>query len=220
LDLPITKTKIKFRPFLVKEEKVLLIAQESGKTRDLINALIQIVNNCIFDDMDVEDLPMVELEYIFLQLRSKSVNNIQKIVLTDTEDDQKYTFEINLDEVELIQKEVDNKVQLTDDVGIIMKTPSVKKMVSVASNTNDADTTLEVFKACIDKIYDSEDVYEVSDHSKEELDQFVEQLTSEQFQQVTNFFQSIPKLQYTIEYENSIGNKRQYVLEGLADFFQ
>ena len=222
LDLPISKRKIKYRPFLVKEEKILLIAQESADADALVNALIQIVNNCVVDDLDVESLPMVELEYIFLNLRAKSVDNKQTIKLIDTEDEQSYEVDVVFDEVKIQIQEIQEKIELTDEVGLIMKVPNVGRMLKIqtAANTdNPADTVIAVFKACIDKIYDSENVYESSDHSTEEMDEFVAQLTSEQFKRVQAFFDSLPKLKHELKYTNSLGNERSYMLEGLADFF-
>jgi hypothetical protein len=223
LTLPISQRKIKFRPFLVKEEKILLIAQETGDRNSLINALIQIVNNCILEDnVDVEELPMVELEYLFLQLRSKSVNNVQKISLRDSEDEKLYELDVNLDDVEINSgNQVDKKIQLSDDIGIIMKVPNVKRMLSIENFTeNETQNGIEIFKACIDKIYDENNVYETSEYSKQELDEFVDTMSSKQFQQVQNYFTTLPKLSHTLKYTNSKGTKREFVLEGLADFFQ
>jgi hypothetical protein len=222
LDLPISERKIKYRPFLVKEEKILLIAQESGDADSLVNALIQIVNNCVVDEIDVGELPMVELEYIFLNLRAKSVDNKQTMRLVDTEDEQTYEVDVIFDEVKIQQQDVQTKIDLTDNVGLIMKIPNVSRMLKIqtaASTDNPADTVVAVFKACIDKVYDAEEVYEISDHSQEEVDEFISQLTSDQFKKVQAFFDTLPKLKHELRYTNSNGNERTYTLEGLADFF-
>ena len=223
LTLPLSQKTIKYRPFLVKEEKVMLIAQETGDRNSLINALIQIVNNCVIDDINVEDLPMVELEYLFLQLRAKSVDNVQKINLRDREDDKVYELEVNLDDVKIVglETKIDKKIDLTDEIGVVMRLPNVKRMVALETLSDDeVQNGIEIFKACIEKIYDKDNVYEMSDHSKQELDEFVESMSSQHFQKIQDFFSSLPKLSYELKYTNSNKKEVTYKLEGLADFFQ
>jgi len=221
LKLPSSGQTIKFRPFLVKEEKILLVAQQSGELKDILNAVVQIATNCIYDDIDVEKLPLFDIEYIFINLRSKSVSNISEVMINDPDDGNQYKVEIDLDKVviERPEKEISNKIDLGDGIGVVMRYPSITYMNSIGSAINDADTAINIIMACVDKVYDTDNVYEASEYSKEELNDFILSLSSKQFQNIQEFFNNQPKVTQKITYKRKDGKEKELVLEGLNDFF-
>lgn len=221
MNIPSQNKKVTFRPFLVKEEKILLIAQQGGEEREIIRALKQILQNCIQDtDFNAEDLTTFDLEYMFLKLRSKSVSNIVKLQYQDNEDEKIYDFEIDLDTIEVqFDPKHTNKIQITEDVGMIMKYPSVN-IVNDAPQTGDPVEVMDhLIRSCVDKIYDSENVYDVKDYSKEEVNAFLDDLTIEAYDRIREFFDTLPKMYYELNYTNDNGNERKIELTGLRDFF-
>lgn len=219
--IPSTGEKITFRPFLVKEEKILLIAQQSGGIEDAVNAMVQILNNCILSKIDLSSLPVFDIEYLFLKIRAKSVNNIVELRYRDDDDDLVYDFTLNLDDIKLeVDKTVTGIIQLADTIGVVMKYPNFKTMLKFSDfDENDPEETLEVLSCCIDKIYSDDSVYNGSEHSTEELVEFLSSLSMKQMEKIYEFFQSIPKLTKTLTYKNSLGDSKTIVLEGIADFF-
>lgn len=218
--IPSINEPVDFRPFLVKEEKILLMAQ-TGNDRDVVKAIKQIINNCCLnDDINVNNLSVVDLEYIFIKLRARSVNNIVTVNYTDTEDSKDYKFDINLDEVEVTKpKEVSNKIQVTDEVGIIMSYPNASIIDDMGEFEDEMDVLNFFISKCMTQIYDENDVYVVSEYSEEELKDFIDSLDVKTFEKIREFFDASPKLNYTIEYKNSLGNDRKITLETLRDFF-
>jgi hypothetical protein len=182
----------------------------------------QIIDNCVLSKIDIESLPIFDLEYIFLKLRSKSVNNLVQLRYRDNEDQKTYEFIMNLDELSVTIDPDNNKtIAFTDNMGIVMKYPNFKMMLKFSSfNENDPDEILEVIASCIDLIYDGDTVYKVSEHSKEELNDFMSSLSSKQMEKVYKFLDTLPKIEHTINYINSLGNDRVIKLEGISDFFQ
>jgi len=221
LKLPSTGQNIRFRPFLVREEKILLIAQESKDPSHIIEAVVQVLNNCIIDDINVKELPAFDLEYLFLKLRSKSVNNIVGLKFRDNEDDLLYDFEIDLDTIEVVKSPTHtNKIVLTEDVGVVMRYPSISVAQTVAAVDDPAKEFMQVVAACIESVWDEDTVYEMTTQSAEEVDDFLSSLSVMQFQRIKDFFDTAPKLTHTINYKNSKGSERKIVLNGLNDFFQ
>lgn len=221
MNVPSQNKKVTFRPFLVKEEKILLIAQQGGEEKEIIRALKQILQNCIQDtDFNVEDLTTFDLEYMFLKLRSKSVSNVVKLQYQDNEDEKIYDFEIDLDTIEVqFDPKHTNKIQITDDIGMIMKYPSVN-IVNDAPQTGDPVEVMDhLIRSCVDKIYDSENVYDVKDYSKEEVNAFLDDLTIEAYDKIREFFDTLPKMYHELNYTNDNGNERKIELTGLRDFF-
>ena len=218
--VPSMKKSVKARPFVVREEKILLTAQQSGAEKDIILAIKQVLNNCIVDEFDVDDLATFDLEYMFLKLRARSVNNIIKVSYRDNEDDKIYDFEVDLDEVELkIEDNISNIINVTDTVGIKMKYPSVTILDNVP-DTEDAGSVVEyLIKSCIDQIFDEENVYPVKDTTDEELDEFLDSLDIETFNKIREFFDNLPQMYYKMEYTNKNGNVRTIELTTLNDFF-
>lgn len=219
--VPSQNKRVKFRPFVVKEEKILLIAQQSGSEKDIILAVKQVLQNCAQDPkFDVDELATFDLEYMFLKLRAKSVNNIIEVSYRDMEDDKVYDFKIDLDEVDMLQKsELSNKIQVSDTIGIVLKYPSVTILNEIPEDINTADLVELLVRKCIDSIYDEENVYPVSEHTEQELSEFIESLDLPTFNKIKEFFDNLPQMYYKIEYKNSLGNDRFVELTTLSDFF-
>jgi hypothetical protein len=224
LVVPSTDEKIKYRPFLIKEEKILLIAMESGKNEDIIQAVKQIVSECTFNTLKLGDMPMFDVEYIFLQIRSKSVGEVSKLKVLCKDDGKTYAnVEVDLTEIEVqVNDDHTNKIELTDEMGVIMKYPTIDSFSTAGISDITAENMLDVIVACIDKIYDKkgEEVFDSKDSTKKELMDFVEQMNTTQFQDVQAFFDSMPKLRHEITVVNPKTKKENIVtLTGLNDFF-
>lgn len=219
----ITNKKYKFRPLLVKEEKLLLMAKESETSSDIFEAIIQVINNCSLDTtFDVEKLALYELEYIFLKLRGLSIGNKIEISYKDAEDNRQYDFTINLEEVLLKNKNenINNKIVINDDLGIVMKFPPAslyKDKEFLQLNNN--ETMNELIIRCIDKIFDKENVYDPSLETENDLREFIDNLDIQTYKKIQEFFNNVPFMEYTIDYVNSLGTKKTINLRSLSDFF-
>ena len=221
LTLPSTGEKIEFRPFLVKEEKALMLAQQSGKDSDIMRALKDVINACTFHKVKAETLPTFDLEYMFINLRAKSVGEVVDLNIT-CPDDGTTTVAVKVDLMQIqCVKEIghDNNIKITDDIGMIMDYPKVDSIKSL-SGDDEVEAMFDVVKACIRQIYDSENVYEKTDMEKSELDEFVESISHEQFEKVQEFFNTMPKVKHPIKVKNpNTGVESEVVLEGMQDFF-
>jgi len=218
LNIPSKNKKKTFRPFLVKEEKILLMAQQ-GNEQDMIDAIKQIINNCCVEDINVDSLATFDIEYLFLKLRGKSVDNVIELKFRDKEDDKVYDFQINLDEIEItINEDNDPKIEITNEIGMIMKYPNIASTQKMAGIDDQEDVFNKVLISCIDTIYDEESVYPASEHTDEELIEFIEQLDSKSFKKIEKFFDTLPKLSHVLEYENELGHKRRIELNTVQDF--
>ena len=222
LEVPSTKKKLAYRPFLVKEEKILLMAMEEEKEAQLNRALKQVVNNCTFEKIKVDKLPLFDLEYIFLRIRAKSVGEVTKLSLLCQDDGETYVpVEIDLEEIEVeFQEGHTTKIELTEDIGIIMAYPTFE-FLDINVGEADVNTLFNMIGNSIHQIYEGETVHERADFNKKELKAFLESLTSEQFKKVQNFFETMPRLRHTIEIENPKTKvKNSVTLEGLQAFFE
>ena len=224
LKIPSTGETIKYRPFLVKEEKVLLIAMESGDTNSMLRGVKDIVEECTFNKIKLGDSPMFDVEYMFLNIRAKSVGEVSKLRVLCQDDLKTYAnVEIDLNEIQVtVNDDHTNKIELTDEMGVIMKYPTIDSFSTAGISDITPENMLDVIVACIDKIYDKkgEEVYDSKDSSKKELMDFVEQMNTTQFQDVQAFFDSMPKLRHEITVVNpktKVENK--VALSGLNDFF-
>ena len=225
LEVPSTDEKIKYRPFLVKEEKILLIALESGENKDIVQAVTTIVDECTFNKLKLGTMPMFDVEYIFLQIRAKSVGEISDLNLLCPDDGETYAkAEVDLTEVLVqVDEEHNSKVELTDEMGMIMKYPNIDSTIDIGITDINASNMLDVISTCIEQIYDKggEEVHMAVDSTKKELTEFIEQLNTEQFRKVQKFFDTMPKLSYTVEIENPKTKvKSEVTLNGLNDFFE
>lgn len=221
LEIPSKQTTVKCRPFVVKEEKILLMAQQAGQEKDIVLAIKQVLENCVQDPtFDSDDLTTFDLEYMFLKLRARSVNNVIEVSYRDNEDDKVYDFEIDLDTVEMMKPaEINNKIMVTDTVGIVMKFPSVKVLENTPENTSAPDLVEYLVRSCVDQIFDEEEVYLASESTEAELQEFIEGLDVQTFQKIREFFDSLPSLYHKLEYTNANGNERVIELKTLSDFF-
>lgn len=221
LTIPSSRTKARFRPFLVKEEKLLLMAKESQTDFDILLAVKQIVNNCSTDKkFDVNKLTVFDLEYIFLKLRSVSVDNIVKVSYRDNEDNKIYDFEVDLNKIEIKYPEkVDNNIKITENTGILMKYPSSTLYDDMEFLNLQKDHLFELILRCLDKIYSGEEVYEAKDYKKEELREFLENLNLQTFEKIQEFLVNSPKIEHKITYKNELNNDREIILSSLNDFF-
>ena len=218
LTIPSTGDLIDFRPFLVKEEKLLLLALETGEESEMTRALEQIVENCTFGAIEVQNLPTFDLEYIFLNIRSKAVGDVIEIKVRCPDDNETYAdLSLNVSDIKVeVMDGHDNTIRLTDDIGIVMTYPRLGQMKQLSSLTT--ESAFKIIKGCVYQIYDSDQVYE--DFTEEELDDFLSNLTSEQFQLIEKFFETMPKLRHKVEVTNpKTGVKGEVVLEGLQSFF-
>mgnify|MGYP000131108977 FL=1 len=224
LTVPSTDEKIKYRPFLVKEEKLLLIAMESGENSDILRAVKDIVDSCTFNKMKIGNMPMFDVEYIFLQIRSKAVGEVSTLRVLCLDDMKTYAkVEVDLNEIEVrVTDAHTNKIELSDEMGVIMKYPTVDSFVENKIDDISPANMLDVIITCIDKIYDKkgEEVFDAKDSTKQELIDFVEQMNTTQFADVQKFFDTMPSLTHEITVKNPKTKKESKVtLNGLNDFF-
>lgn len=224
MKVPSTKETIKYRPFLVKEEKLLLTAMELGGEKDMINAVKTIIKNCTNLKSRVDDLATFDIEYIFLRIRAKSVGEISKVMVTCPDDNEtQVEVAIPLDQIEITWPENHSStIPLDDKVSLIMKYPSLDTFVKINFVGEDVgiDQVFELAGSCIKQIVDGEDVHEVKNYSKKEVQEFLEDLKSDQFMKLQDFFSNMPKLEHDIEVENpQTGVKSEVKLEGLGSFF-
>ena len=223
LTIPSNKQKIRYRPFLVKEEKILLLAQESNDMKDMIVAVKQIINNCIVEgDVNIDQLPSFDIEYMFLKLRANSVSDIAKLRFTNPDDGKTTDVEVDLKKVEITWDDNHTAdINLTDDIMLTMKYPTYDTIMNVEVDTSTTDITMNMIKQCVDKVYsgpDGEQVDQFKDHSEKEVDEFIDSLTTQNFEDIQNFFNTMPKLEHTINYKMG-GKKKTHTFRGIGDFF-
>jgi hypothetical protein len=223
LVVPSTDEKIKYRPFLVKEEKILLIAMEAQEQSGILNAVKDIVKSCTFDKFDVRKAPIFDIEYIFLNIRAKSVGEVSTVNLRCPDDNETFVqTEIDLTKVDVqITEGHTNKIELTDEMGMIMTYPTLDSFTDSTTVIN-ASNMLDVIASCVAQIYDKkgEDVYDAKDSTKQEIVDFLESLNSKQFLEIQKFFDTMPKLTHTVSIENPETKvKSDITLTGLNDFF-
>ncbi len=217
--IPSSKKKILFRPFVSKEHKILLIAKSSDDPVHKLNAVKQIVSLCIQDKIDIDSLPQVDLEYLFLKIRAKSVNNIVNLAYRDKEDNKVYKFEVNIDDLKVIEfEDHTNKIEVAPGIGIVMKYPTVKISESLKGD-NEVDLSFDLIRQCIDVVYDADNVYPFADESYEDQITFIESLSVPVYEKINEFFQTMPRLQHNLEYTNANGRKEVISLRGIDDFF-
>ena len=224
LTLPSNGKKIKYRPFLVKEEKILILAIESNSMKDITRAIKDILKNCILTkDVKVDELPTFDIEYLFLNIRARSIGESIDLVITCPDDEKtKVNSTIYIDEIEVKKNdEHDINIKIDDTYTMKMKYPSLDQFIDENFVfEGQSDNSFEIIASCIDMVYSEEEAWEAKDCSKKELLEFVEQLNSMQFKQIEKFFDTMPQLSHEIEVENpNTKVKSTVLLEGLASFF-
>jgi hypothetical protein len=230
LKLLSTGKKVKFRPFTVKEEKLFLMAAEANDAKTVTETIKQIINNCLLDKVDVDELPLFDIEQIFIQLRAKSVGEIvnlkyrcnNKILDQETKEEKNCNtvVEIDVDLNEIVPKEgikKENKIEITENLGLVMKYPSLKVL---ADYDDEESSVLNTIISCIDYIYDKDQIYYAKDTTKEELMEFVESMQTKDLQKMKEFFDNTPKLKKNIHFKcPKCSYEEDVLVEGLESFF-
>ena len=226
LVLPSSNRKVKYRPFLVREEKLLIIALESEDLKQITTAVIDVLNSCILTKgTKVEKMATFDIEYLFLNVRAKSVGEqVEVNVICPDDGETTVQMPIDIDAIKVQKnKEHTDIVKLDDDISLKLKYPSLTEFISSnfdADSTNDVDTTMHMITSCIDIIYNAEESWKASESTPKELEDFVEQLNTKQFKDIENFFNTMPKLSHKINVKNPKTEvESEVVLEGLASFF-
>ena len=213
--------RVKFRSFTVKEEKILLVAKEDDDVKKMILAVKQVMNNCLISKVDLDSLAFFDFEFLFLNIRSKSIGDVIPVGIVDVEEKHTYKVEVNIEQVKLVETpEHDKVIPLTSDVGLIMKYPTIESILDIANASEmDDEMAFDVIKGCIESAYEGDKVYDLRDSTKEEVDEFFNSLSSEHFNKIQKFFDTMPRLRHEVEYVNKSGEKKKYVLEDVSDFF-
>jgi hypothetical protein len=238
IDVPIYETKlisndktIRYRPFLVKEQKLFLMAAESDDVADTISAIKQVIQNCVIDEIDVESMATFDIEHLFMQLRARSVGEIVQInyncnnKIKDDEGEKvcggKVKFDINVLDIKPLKDPTHtNKIVINDKMGMVMKYPTFKTVNKLDVNSNDMQQVLEIITGCIDFIYDDDKIYYSKDTTKEELIEFVENLTQTELEKIQNFFNTLPKFKKDLHFKCGKCNyEEDIVVEGIQNFF-
>lgn len=219
LDLPSTNQKVKYRPFLVKEHKVLLTLDKVDD-KEVSRVIKELVDVCTFNQLKIDKLPHFDIEYIFMQLRAKSIGESVAVSITCVNCDNKYEYSFNIENLKVEKKDnISNKIMLTDNVGIEMSYPKFSDVVTLY-NSKDDDAVFELVKSCIISIFDSENYFDVTLYSKEEIDGFINSLTKAQFKKIEEFLTNTPKVVQEIESDcPSCNHKNTSRIEGLQNFF-
>ena len=229
LTLPSNRKKVKYRPFLVREEKILVLALESEDQKQITDAIVQIIGDCLITkNIDVTKLPTFDIEYLFLNVRSKSVGETVEVNVTCPDDGKtKVETSINIDDIKVV-KDKNHKfiIQLDDKYSMKLKYPTLDQFVEnnfdfeMAEPKESVSAAMSMLSTCIDMIYDQEESWDASESTKEELDEFIDQLNTKQFQEVEQFFRTMPKLSHKLKVKNpQTGVESEVVLEGLVSFF-
>ena len=231
LKIPSSGREVSYRPFLVKEEKILLIAMESEDEKQMSTAIKEIIKNCILEEVDVKTMPMFDIEYIFLQLRAKSKGEIIDLSFECGKCKKPIATKVDLSKIGITRTEGHtNKIQLSDDVGIIMNYPSMEIQNIVKGDGTEVENIFNTIIFCIDSIWDKESVFSTKDHTKQEIETFVESLPDTSFTKIQNFFDTVPVLKHDVEIKCTSKNgksknasicgwKETKTLEGLGSFF-
>jgi|11BtaG_2_1085332.scaffolds.fasta_scaffold00004_11 hypothetical protein len=220
LKLPSTGRKVKYRPFTVKEEKILLVAQESNDREQELLAAKQIVNNCLVKT-DISKLAMFDLEYVLLVLRSRSVDNAIKFTIGDPDTKERVEMEINIDDVKIVKdKEHSKRVRINDEYTLFLKYPTIDQFTQIITmDATDPLVNYYIMTSSLDQIASEEETHKFSDYSQEEVDDFMNDMTADVMKEIQKFFETMPKLRHEMKYTNSEGTEKTFVIEGMRSFF-
>ena len=225
LELPSNGQNIKYRPFLVKEEKLLVLALESEDSKQITSAIKAVISDCVLTkDVKIDNLPTFDIEFLFLNIRGKSVGEVVDVNIICPDDEvTEVKVKINLDDIKVVTDEAHTKtVKIDDEYFMDMRYPSLDQFIknNFEFDNPDMDQSFEVIGRCIEKVYNSDEVWSTDDESPEEVKNFLEQLNSTQFKEIEKFFSTMPKLSHTIDVKNPNTKKKSKVtLEGLSSFF-
>ena len=222
LVLPSTGEEVKFRPFLVKEQKLLMLAQESEDNKEMLDTVVKIVSSCTFNKVDPTHSPLFDIEYVFLKLRAKSVGENVEVTLLCPDDEETYTTKkINLDKIEIeVDESHSNEIQLTEQIKLIMKYPQMSDMNQINTQDNSQiNLVFSVLKHCILEVQDGDTSYQKVDISDKDLEEFIDSFDTEQFEKIMTFFETMPKLREKVQVTNPKTQvTSEIVLEGLESF--
>lgn len=220
VELPSNGKKVKIRPFTVKEEKILLVAQESDEPAAEMLAIKQILTNCIIDD-DVEELPVFDMEFLLLKLRSISVDNKVEFAIQDPETEEAVTLSIDVDEVNITTAEGhSNEIKINDDYTLFLKYPNVDSFIRINQlDGTDPLTTYFIMTSCLDYIASEDEIEYFKDYTDKEIEQFMDELPGKTLNKIVNFFETMPRLRHELKYTNKNGNEQTFVVEGTRSFF-
>ena len=218
INIPSTGKPVEYRPFVVKEEKVLLFAAETKDQKQIMSAIRDTINACTFEKLNLEELAMFDIEYLFLQIRSKSVGETATPNIKCSECETPNSVSVDLSKVAVSEVPDTMNVKVTDEIGVILKFPSYSLMQEI--NMDNKDSTFEIVASCIDKIYDTTTVYDTKDFEKKDVMEFVENMTQAAFTNLVKWFEKMPRVKQDISFEcKSCKHKNNITLTGLADFF-
>lgn len=218
IELPSTKNTLRFRPFTVKEEKLLLLASESEDAKTVSDTIKQVLNNCFVDEVDINTLAIFDVEYVFIKLRAKSVNNIVELQFNDDHDKNVKT-EIDLEDVIVeFDPEHTNQINLSEKVILTMKYPSFSMFEAMSGGKENTDMS-DILKETIDKVVNGDEVLSLKDYSNEEITAFTDSFTSKNMRDIEKFFGTLPKLKMDVKYRDSEGNDKVREVVGLQNFF-
>ena len=219
-ELPVSKKKVEYRPFLVKEQKLLLVAGESDDQSQISNGMLDLLGNCVFNssEINLREIPIMDLEYLFIQVRMKSAGETVKVGLGCLKCEQPTEVEIDLRKSEMNGVMPENTIKLTEQIGIKLTYPSLKSMPE--NETSTTESIFDMIAGCIDQVYSGDEVFTRDDFSSKELKDFLDQFTSEQFEKLNNYFMEMPKYSQTISWTCiECGEDNERELQGIADFF-
>ena len=223
LDLPSTGEKVKYRPFLVKEQKILMMAQESENETEIFDAVTTLVNSCTFDKIDGKKSPLFDIEYIFLKIRSKSVGETTTINVLCPDDNETYApVSIKFDDVYVqMIDDHSNIIEITDDIKMVMKYPQLSDIKSMSSVKNEQSQVFDILKKCIWEVHHGDVIHNRVDVTDSDIEEFIDNFTTEQFEKVTQFFNTMPKLRHEVEVTNPKTKvKGKVIIEGLDNFLE
>lgn len=224
IEIPSTGKKARYRPFTVKEEKILLIAQESREQNQILLAVKQIITNCV-PDVDVEKLAIFDLEYLILNIRAKSVNNEIDFGFMDPDTEERIDVTVDVNDIKVeFNPDHEKKVELNSQYYVMMRYPTLKEVTNLSNSAEESNETEQMFNtmiSCIDTLVDQEtdEVYKLEEFSSEEVSDFVDGFTSTVVEQLQKFFTTMPKLSHTINYKDKEGKDKVFVVEGMDSFF-
>ena len=222
LEQPSTGETIKYRPFLVKEQKTLMMASESNDDKEIKEALAGIISSCTFSKIDPYKLPLFDIEFLFLRIRGKSVGEkIDLSLLCPDDNETRVNKSVNLEEINVNMKVGHtNEIDITDNIKIIMRYPTLDDMSDMSADANNIEDVFSMIRRCVHEIHDGEKVYNRVDISDKELEEFIDSLTGEKFEELGGFFETMPKVQHSIEVTNPKTKKKgEVVIEGIQSFF-
>ena len=222
VEIPSTGQTVTYRPYLVKEEKVLMMAMESSDSKMIIQTIVSVIKSCIYDEVDIDSLAMFDIETLFLELRSKSVGEKVDLKIKCEECEHRNEVQINFEDIQKpVIDDSEKRVMLTEDVGVVLKYPALKDVERFAEHGDESiQSAMKMITACIDSIFDADNLYDAKNETVEALDKFIDSLNNEQFTKLSEFFKEMPALHSTISFNcTSCNHANSEELRGLQSFF-